>query len=150
MNLYDSPLEYNAPVGYSVLTIVYDSNLTYDVAGLGYDTVTLAYESGFTYDSSYFVYGGANFDVPMASTTFTTELNRLANRANYPQIADYLTPTHAANVWAGTTGLTLIAALNHIHNDTKPKTEWLALREVLNSIAGTTDLSETDALRSIV
>lgn len=150
MILYDSPVTYDAPgFRYNAVTIIYNSELAYNFVGLGYDTDNLIYDSGFTYDSPYFVYGGVNFDEPRVGTTFATELNRLANMGEYPPISAYLTPTHAANVWAGTVGLTLIAALNHIHDDTKPLSQWLALRGVLNSIAGTTDLSETDALRSI-
>ena len=47
-----------------------------------------------------------------AGSSFASELNRLANGGTYPAISAYLAPTQAANVYAGTTGLALIAALN--------------------------------------
>ena len=80
-----------------------------------------------------------------AGSTFTSELNRLANGgASYPANSAYLTYEKAANVWAGTTGLPLVAALNH-----KNGSVGFALSHVCNALAGTTDKSETDALRSM-
>ena len=80
-----------------------------------------------------------------AGSTFTSELNRLANGgASYPANSAYLPPTKAANVWAGTTGLSLVAALNY-----KNGTTGLGLLHVCNALAGTTLKSETDALRSM-
>lgn len=52
---------------------------------------------------------------------------------------------YAANVWAGTTGLSLVAALN-----VKAGTKDLALAGVLNKLAGTTGLGEDEAARRIV
>lgn len=148
---YDSSITYNADgQRYDARSIIYETSLAYNHVGLGYNTLTVIYDSDFTYNSPYIVYGGARFDTPEPGTTFATELNRLANLGNYPAIADYLTPTHAANVWAGTVGLPLVAALNYVHDRNKSLSGFLPLRAVLNAIAGTTNLSETDALRSIL
>jgi len=37
-----------------------------------------------------------------AGTSFTSELNRLANGGTYPAISAYLSPNKAANVYANT------------------------------------------------
>lgn len=80
-----------------------------------------------------------------AGTTFTSELNRLANGgASYPANGSYLPPVRAANVWAGTTGLPLVAALN-----VKNGSVGFGLSHVCNALAGTSGKSETDALRSM-
>ena len=47
-----------------------------------------------------------------AGSTFTSELNRLANSGTYPVLTSYLTATAAANSLAGTSGKALIGALN--------------------------------------
>lgn len=78
-----------------------------------------------------------------AGSTFASELNRLANGGTYPLLGNYLGIDHAANVWAGTTALSLVAALN-----ARAGTVALELSHVCNVLAGTTALSETDALRS--
>lgn len=80
----------------------------------------------------------------VAGTTFTSELNRLANGGvSYPANSAYKTATAAANTWAATTGLPLVRALN-----VKNGTVGLGLSHVCNALAGTTLKSETDALRS--
>lgn len=80
----------------------------------------------------------------VAGTTFTSELNRLANGgASYPANGSYFTATMAANVWAGTTGLPLLRALN-----VKNGSVGVAMNAVCNTLAGTTLKSATDALRS--
>lgn len=145
MNLYDSHLIYNAiGIGYDARTIVYESDFIYNRVGLGYNADTLIYDSGFTYDNNYFSYGGANFAMAIAGTTIASELNRLANRGEYPLSSGYLSLTRAANVWAGTTNLPFMAALNF-----KNGTVGMGLGALLNSIAGTVGKSITDALRSV-
>lgn len=84
-----------------------------------------------------------------AGSSFTSELNRLANGGTYPAITDYQAPTAAANAYAGTTGLALIAALNKEADANRQPNEYKALGGICNELAGTTDLSPTDALRSI-
>ena len=80
----------------------------------------------------------------VAGTTFTSELNRLANGGvSYPANSAYRTATAAANVWAGTVGLPLVRALN-----VKNGTVGFGLGHVCNALAGTTGKSSTDALRS--
>ncbi len=49
----------------------------------------------------------------VAGSTLTGELNRLANGGTYPVYTVYEAPQGAANAWAGTNGLGLIAALNY-------------------------------------
>lgn len=85
-----------------------------------------------------------------AGSTFTSELNRLANGGTYPVLTAYLAPVGAANRWAGiTTQLGLIAALNLEVSASRQPNEYKGLGAVCNELAGTTDLSPTDALRSI-
>lgn len=72
------------------------------------------------------------------------ELNRLAgtlDASGNPTLA----ATAAANVWAGTDGLSLQGALN-----AEAGTSGLGLRAVCNLIAGTTDLDPGPALTTIV
>lgn len=72
---------------------------------------------------------------------FAAELNRLANGgASYP--AQMLEAQGAANKWAGTTGLALLAALN-----TKNGTWGIGLDLVCNQLAGTSGFSAQAALR---
>jgi hypothetical protein len=84
-----------------------------------------------------------------AGSSFTSELNRLANGGTYPAISAYQAPTAAANDYAGTTGLALIAALNKAADANRQPDDYKALGGICNELAGTTDLSPTDALRSI-
>lgn len=84
-----------------------------------------------------------------AGSTFTSELNRLANSGTYPALTDYLAPVGAANLYAETSGLGLIAALNLKADGSRQPTEYKALNAICNELAGTTGLSATDALRSI-
>ncbi len=51
----------------------------------------------------------------------------------------------AANVWAGTTGLALVGALNTKAGN--PRAEWKSLQGVINQLAGT--IGKADALKSV-
>ena len=103
-----------------------------------YNSVRL-YESSALYEYAVGTYGSEG-------TTFTSELNRLANGgASYPANSAYRTATQAANVWAGTIGLPLVAALNK-----KNGSVGFGLLHVCNALAGSVGKSETDALRSRV
>lgn len=84
-----------------------------------------------------------------AGSSFTSELNRLANGGTYPSITNYVAPTLAANIYAGTTGLALVAALNKKADANRQPNNYKALGGICNELAGTTTLSPTDALRSI-
>ena len=84
-----------------------------------------------------------------AGSSFTSELNRLANGGTYPAKSAYLTATQAANVYAGTTGLALVAALNKKADVNRQPNDYKAVGGICNELAGTTGLSPTDALRSI-
>lgn len=84
-----------------------------------------------------------------AGSSFASELNRLANGGTYPAISAYKAPTQAANDYALTTGLSLIGALNKKADANRQPSAYKALGGICNELAGTTDLSPTDALRSI-
>lgn len=84
-----------------------------------------------------------------AGSSFTSELNRLGNSGTYPVLTSYLTATAAANAFAGTTGQTLIAALNLEADATRQPKDFKALGGICNELAGTTNLSPMEALRSI-
>lgn len=84
-----------------------------------------------------------------AGSSFASELNRLANGGTYPALSDYVAPTQAANVYAGTTGLALIGALNKKADANRQPVDYKALGGICNELAGTTGLSPVDALRSI-
>ena len=82
-------------------------------------------------------------------STFTSELNRLANSGSYPALNEYLAPVGAANKYAGTTGLALLGALNLEADANRQPNEYKALGGICNELAETTNLSPVDALRSI-
>jgi hypothetical protein len=84
-----------------------------------------------------------------AGSTFTAELNRLANGGTYPAYTVYEAPQGAANSWAGTTGLGLIAALNYKASSTRQPDDYKGLNAICNELAGTSGLSAVVALRSI-
>lgn len=84
-----------------------------------------------------------------AGSTFTSELNRLANSGSYPALTAYLAPVGAANRYAGTSGRGLLAALNLEVSPTRQPNAYKGLGAVCNELAGTTNLSPVDALRSI-
>ena len=74
------------------------------------------------------------------------ELNRLANGGAYPARTAFLDEQGAANAWAGTSGLGLIAALNIKYGITNPSS-YKDLNTICNLLAGTTDLAAPAALR---
>ena len=84
-----------------------------------------------------------------AGSTFTSELNRLANSGTYPALTAYLAAPGAANDYASTTGKALIGALNLAADATRQPNNFKALGGICNELAGTTGKSPTDALRSI-
>lgn len=79
-------------------------------------------------------------------STFTAELNRLANGGTYPAIQSYVDDAKAANIWAGTTGLDLVGALNAKAGNTNSAIK--DLRGVCNQLGGTTDKAPAAALRA--
>ena len=84
-----------------------------------------------------------------AGSTFTSELNRLANSGTYPALTAYLAATGAANDYASTTGKALIGALNLAADATRQPNNFKALGGICNELASTTNLSPLAALRSI-
>lgn len=82
-------------------------------------------------------------------STFASELNRLANSGTYPALTAYLAPVGAANLYAGTSGLGLLGALNLEADANRQPNEYKGLGGICNELAGTTGLSPVDALRSI-
>jgi hypothetical protein len=81
-------------------------------------------------------------------STFSAELNRLANGGTYPAILAWKADNLAANTWAGTTNLDVQGALNRKAGKTDPKT-FLDINGVCNLLASTSNLEATEALRRI-
>ena len=79
-------------------------------------------------------------------STLVDELNRLAGITDLLQYQD---AQGAANVWAGTTGLALLGALNEKASAGRSPKDYKGLNAVCNEIAGTTGLEAIPALRSI-
>lgn len=84
-----------------------------------------------------------------AGSSLADELNRLANGGTYPALTDYLPEQGAANAWAGTDGLGIIAALNLKSDATRQPDDYEGLNAICNELAGTSGLSAVVALRSI-
>jgi hypothetical protein len=79
----------------------------------------------------------------------TAELNRLANGGSYPLMTEFKADQGAANAWAGTSGLGLLAALNIKADSGRQPVNYKGLNAVCNELASTTGLSALAALRSI-
>ena len=79
----------------------------------------------------------------------TAELNRLANGGDYPSRDLFLADQGAANAWAGTSGLGLLAALNIKADAGRQPIDYKGLNAVCNELASTTGLSALAALRTI-
>ena len=84
-----------------------------------------------------------------AGSTLCAELNRLANGGNYPARTAFLDEQGAANKWASTSGLGIIAALNIKASAGRTPSAYKDLNGICNELAGTTGKSAIDALRSI-
>jgi hypothetical protein len=82
----------------------------------------------------------------VAGSTLAGELNRLAGITN---ILEFQDEQGAANVWASTTGLALLGALNEKAEAGRSPKDFKGLNAVCNEIAGTTGLEAIPALRSI-
>jgi hypothetical protein len=79
----------------------------------------------------------------------TAELNRLANGGDYPSRNLFLADQGAANAWAGTSGLGILAALNIKASAGRQPKDYKGLNAVCNELASTTGLSAVAALRTI-
>lgn len=81
------------------------------------------------------------------STTLLYELNRLASGGTAPNAVtgNFYDEQLAANIWAGTSGLGTLGALN-----AKAGTSGLGLNLVCNVLAGTSGLEARDALAARV
>jgi hypothetical protein len=77
-----------------------------------------------------------------AGSSLTAELNRLAGTTGKADQG-------AANAYASTSGLGIIAALNIKASASRAPSAYKSLRAICNELAGTTDKSASDALRSI-
>lgn len=84
-----------------------------------------------------------------AGSSFADELNRLANGGNYPVLTAYRSEQGAANAYASTSGLGIIAALNIKADANRQPNNYKMLNAICNELAGTTGLSAVDALRTI-
>ena len=76
------------------------------------------------------------------------ELNRLANGGTYPPRGENVGAAKAANIYAGTTNLDVVGALNVKAGN--PRAQWKDLGGVANQLAGTTDLAPAAALAAVV
>jgi len=81
-----------------------------------------------------------------AGSSLTAELNRLAGITD---VAKYLDAQGAANVYAGTTGLATVGALNIKAQAGRTRDKFKDIDGVCNELAGTTGLAAPAALRSI-
>jgi len=79
-------------------------------------------------------------------STLHAELNRLANGGTYPAIQSYVGAAKAANTWAGTTGLSVVGALNSKAGNAR--SAYKDLRGVCNQLGSTTDKAAAAALRA--
>jgi len=79
-------------------------------------------------------------------STLHAELNRLANGGTYPAIQSYVGAAQAANTFAGTTGLSVVGALNAKAGNSR--SAYKDLRGVCNQLGSTTDLAAAAALRA--
>jgi hypothetical protein len=77
-----------------------------------------------------------------AGSSLTAELNRLASTTGKAAQG-------AANVYAGTSGLGLIAALNLKASGVRQPSAYKGLNAICNELAGTTGKSASDALRTL-
>jgi hypothetical protein len=84
-----------------------------------------------------------------AGSTFADELNRLANGGTYPALTAYKSEQGAANAYASTSGLGVIAALNIKAAANRQPNNYKMMNAICNELAGTTGLSAVVALRSI-
>jgi len=82
----------------------------------------------------------------IAGSTLTGELNRLAGITS---LTSFKALQGAANAYAGTSGLGLIAALNYKASSSRQPNDYKGLNAVCNELASTTGKSAVDALRSI-
>jgi hypothetical protein len=85
----------------------------------------------------------------VAGSTFADELNRLANSGTYPTPDEYQSEQGAANRYAETSGLGIIAALNIKADTNRQPNDYKMMNAICNELAGTTGLSAVVALRSI-
>jgi hypothetical protein len=85
----------------------------------------------------------------IAGSTLCAELNRLANGGTYPAMTAFLDEQGAANDWAGTSGLGIIGALNIKADANRQPDDYKDLFGICNELAGTTNKSAVDALRTI-
>jgi len=77
-----------------------------------------------------------------AGSSLTAELNRLNSTTG-------VAAQGAANTYAGTSGLGLIAALNIKASGVRQPSAYKGLNAICNELAGTTGKSASDALRTI-
>jgi len=84
-----------------------------------------------------------------AGSPLCAELNRLANGGTYPDLTAFLDDQGAANKYAGTSGLGIVAALNIKASASRTPDAYKGLNDICNELASTTGKSAVDALRSL-
>lgn len=125
--------------------VLYNNNYDYETDLLWYGGYNRLYESGLLYNTP-MLYGGGGY---ISQSTLCDELNRLANGGSeYPPITQYVDICEAANIWANTTKLDIVGALN-VKAGISSKSDWKNLAGVCNVLAGTSGLEAAAALRTV-
>lgn len=104
------------------------------------------YDSPIAYNANISTYAGVSTGV-LDGTTLTYNMNRLAGTISGG--VPTLDAQGAANVWAGTSGLGLVGAVN-VKNGVTDRARFLGLVGALNALAGTSGLAEAKAAARIV
>lgn len=122
----------------------YNAPAVYENSGYEYDNYVYQYESGILYDEPGSPYGGSVYPLVYDQIhTYTWHLNRLAGTI-YDDVPFY-DAQGAANIWAGTSGMALVGALNALYETRTGVNLHLDLQGVLNALAGTSGLGENFA-----
>jgi hypothetical protein len=129
-------------------TLIYNTDNPYETDLYEYNNFSFIYNAVFGYEEPGVEYSGS-FNESSTTSTFTSELNRLANGGTYPILTSYLADQGAGNKFSGTSGLGLLAALNLEVSPNRRQPDYKGLNAVCNELAGTVGLSALVALRSI-
>jgi len=101
------------------------------------------YNGNYSYNDPTINYRGTTVLANEPGRTLQWHMNRLAGTLNAFDVPT-LDAQGAANLWAGTTGLAIVGALNTKAGFTN-RTQYLELQGVLNYLAGTSGYGENEA-----
>jgi len=105
------------------------------------------YNGNYLYNDPTINYSGTTVLANEPGRTLQWHMNRLAGTLNAFDVPT-LAAQGAANLWAGTTGLGIVGALNTKAGFTD-RTQYLELQGVLNYLAGTSGYGENEAASRI-